>query len=159
MKAPISFSLLIAALALALLTTGCGDDSEDDAAEQATETALSPEEAIAEISLVRQGIDEGLDAYRDGDAEQAEQLVGDAYLEHFELVEPPLEEADEELNEQLEVLIRETLRDAIVDGEPAKDVEQLVTEANEGLDDAERALAGSTEESGAGGGYGSGGAY
>jgi len=132
--------LTLIVVALALVAAGCGDDDEGgDAAEEA---ALSADEAIAEIGLVRQGLDEGLAAYADGEAEQAEALVGDAYLEHFELVEPPLEEADEELNESLEVLIRETLRDAIVTGENLTDVEKLVQQANAGLDQAEAALSG-----------------
>jgi hypothetical protein len=143
--------LLIAALlSLGLVSAGCGDDSNDtdDAAEEAEETALTPDEAIGEIALVRKGIDEGLAAYEAGDAATAETLVGDAYLEHFELVEPPLEEADEELNEELEVLIRETLTGAIAAGEPVKDVEKLVDEANSGLDEAEAALSGSGGASG-----------
>jgi hypothetical protein len=132
--------LLAVALGLGLLAAGCGDDDSDDAAEQAEETALTPEQAIDEIALVRSGIEDGLIAYEEGDAATAETLVGDAYLEHFELVEPPLEEADEELNEELEVLIRETLRDAIVEGEPLKDVEKIADEAYTGLDEAVAAL-------------------
>ena len=135
--------MLVAAIAaLGLIAAGCGDDDSDDAAEQAEETALTPEQAIEEIALVRQGIDEGLTAYEEGDAAAAEEAVTDAYLEHFELVEPPLEEADEELNEELEVLIRETLAGAIAAGDPVKDVEKLVDEANSGLDEAEAALGG-----------------
>ncbi len=142
--------LLAALLSLGLVTAGCGDDSDDtdEAAEEAEETALTPDEAIGEIALVRKGIEEGLAAYEAGDAATAETLVGDAYLEHFELVEPPLEEADEELNEELEVLIRETLTGAIAAGEPVKDVEKLVDEANSGLDEAEAALSGSGGASG-----------
>jgi high-affinity iron transporter len=146
--------LLIAALlSLGLVSAGCGDDSNDtddaaEEAEEAEETALTPDEAIGEIALVRKGIDEGLTAYEAGDAATAETLVGDAYLEHFELVEPPLEDADEELNEELEVLIRETLTGAIAAGEPVKDVEKLVDEVNSGLDEAEAALSGSGGASG-----------
>jgi hypothetical protein len=142
--------LLAAITAFGLLAAGCGDDSDDtdEAAEEAEATALTPEQAIGEIALVRKGIDEGLAAYEAGDAVTAETLVGDAYLEHFELVEPPLEEADEELNEELEVLIRETLTGAIAAGEPVKDVEKLVDEANSGLDEAEAALSGSGGASG-----------
>ena len=137
--------LLAAITAFGLLAAGCGDDSDDtdEAAAEAEEAALTPEQAIGEIALVRKGIDEGLAAYEAGDAATAETLVGDAYLEHFELVEPPLEEADEELNEELEVLIRETLTGAMAAGEPVKDVEKLVEEANSGLDEAEAALGGS----------------
>ena len=34
-------------------------------------------------------LDDALAKYADGDAEAAEELVGDAYLEHFEEVEHP----------------------------------------------------------------------
>ena len=125
------------AASLALVATGCGDD---DSEPTEAEEAASPQEAIAEIGETRSGLDAALAVYRKGDAAEAEQLVGDAYLQHFELVEPPLEERDEELTEELEVLIRETVRDAISGGEPVKRVERLVEEANEGLDEAERAL-------------------
>jgi hypothetical protein len=136
--------LLAAALALGLLAAGCGDDEDsEDATEQAEETALTPEQAIDEIAVVRQQIDDGLTAYQDGDTAAAEESVTDAYLEHFELVEPPLEEADPELNEELEVLIRETLGNAVAEGEPVKEVEKIVAEANKGLDEAEAALSGS----------------
>jgi hypothetical protein len=144
------FMLLTAFLALGLLGAGCGDDSDDtdEAAEEAEEAALTPEQAIEEIALVRKGIDEGVTAYEKGDAATAEEAVTDAYLEHFEFVEPPLEEADEELNEELEVLIRETLTGAIAAGEPVKDIEKLADEADRGLDEAEAALSGSGGSSG-----------
>ena len=128
---------LAMAASLALVATGCGDD---DSEPTEAEEAASPQEAIAEIGETRSGLDAALAVYRKGDAAEAERLVGDAYLQHFELVEPPLEERDEELTEELEVLIRETVRDAISGGEPVKRVERLVEEANEGLDEAERAL-------------------
>jgi hypothetical protein len=128
---------LAMAASLALVATGCGDDDSEPAE---PEEAVSPREAIAEIGETRSGLDAALAAYRKGDVAEAEQLVGDAYLQHFELVEPPLEERDEELMEELEVLIRETVRNAISGGEPLKRVERLVEEADEGLDEAERAL-------------------
>jgi hypothetical protein len=132
---------LLAAVAIAPAGTvlGCGGDSDSEPAEE-TEAALTPQEAITEIGAVRSGLDQGLAAYRKGDADAADQAVGDAYLEHFELVEIPLGEADPELNEELEELIREKLRDEIVAGAPVKEVEALVDEANAGLDRAERLL-------------------
>jgi hypothetical protein len=134
--------LALAVLSVGLLAAGCGDDSDDTdaAAEEAEEAALTPDQAIAEIAVVRRLIDDGLAAYEDGDAAAAEEAVTDAYLEHFELVEPPLEEADDELNEELEVLIRETLTGAIAAGEPVGDVEKLVDQAHSELDEAEAAL-------------------
>jgi hypothetical protein len=132
------FPNLLALLAIAPVgaVLGCGGDSGSDEAE----AALTPQEAITEIGAVRSGLDQGLAAYRQGEAEAADQAVGDAYLEHFELVEAPLGEANPELNEELEELIREQLRDEIAAGAPVKKVERLVEEANAGLDQAERAL-------------------
>ena len=108
--------LLAAITAFGLLAAGCGDDSDDtdEAAEEAEATALTPEQAIGEIAARPQGDRRGTRRLRGRRRRAtAETLVGDALLEHFELVEPPLEEADEELNEELEVLIRETLTGAI----------------------------------------------
>lgn len=134
--------LLVAVLALGLVAAGCDDDSDDSesVAEEAEATALTPEEAVAEIAVVRKQIDDGLAAYEDGDQAAADELVTDAYLEHFELVEPPLEEADPELNEELEVLIRETLANAVAEGEPVGDVKKIVDDVHSGLDEAETAL-------------------
>ena len=132
-----TLALFVTALALAAAGCGGNDDSEGTVEEEA---AATPREAITEITEVREGLDAGLVAYRKGDAEKGDELVGDAYLEHFELVEAPLEERDAELNEELEVLISTTIRDAIKDGKPVKQVARLVDEANQGLDKAESEL-------------------
>ncbi|MGH2922848.1 MAG: hypothetical protein ACRDKH_02310 [Solirubrobacterales bacterium] len=123
--------------ALALVAAGCGDDKEDTTTEEA---AATPQQAIAEIGAVRQGLAQGLAAYQAGDAQRADMVIGDAYLEHFEIVEGPLDEVDPELNEELEELISTETRDAIKAGAPAKEVEALVQEAQRGLDQAEAAL-------------------
>lgn len=132
-------SLAVALSGAALALAACRDD---EASTEAEEAAVSPKTAVAEIDAVRGGLDEAVAAYRRGDAEEAEQLAGDAYLEHFELVEGPLEERDEELNEELEELIREELRAAIVEGAPPAEVSSLVREAHAGLDEATAALQG-----------------
>lgn len=131
-------TLALSVTALALIAAGCGGDDSDEATEE--EAGVTPKEAIAEIAEVRQGLDRSLTAYIEGDAAEAEQLAGDAYLEHFELVEGPLEERDEELNEELEQLIREDVRDAIVNGARQEEVIDLIDQANNGLDQAEREL-------------------
>jgi hypothetical protein len=132
---------LAAAVAGLALVAGCGDDSSSNAKEE-HEAAATPQQAVAEIGQVRQGLAAGLAAYQQGNAEKADQLVGDAYLEHFELVEGPLEQRDEELNKELEELIREEIRQEIKDGAKASEVAALVEEANRELDEAERALEG-----------------
>jgi hypothetical protein len=129
---------LAAPMAVLALAAGCGDsDSSTNEAAEA-EAAVTPQKALAEIEQVRAG----LSAYRQGETEKAEELVGDAYLEHFENVEHPLEEADHELNEGLEELISTEIRKEMKDDSGAADVEALVAEANRGLDEAEKALKG-----------------
>jgi hypothetical protein len=132
----------VAALTAAALIAGCGDSDSSSGEQEEHEAAVTPQKAIAEIGQVRQGLAAGLAAYQQGNAEKADELVGDAYLEHFELVEVPLEERDEELNEELEELIREELRQEIKDGAEESEVAALVQKANRELDEAEKALKG-----------------
>jgi hypothetical protein len=86
-----------------------------------------------QITATASGLDEALAAYKAGDAVAAERLAGDAYLEHFEFVEGPLEEVDKEFMEDLEDLIREQLRAAIRAGKPAAEVEAIVVKAKADL--------------------------
>jgi high-affinity iron transporter len=134
---------LAASLAAIVLIAGCGDgDSSSSTEKEEHEAAATPQKAIAEIALVRAGLAAGLAAYEEGDAKKADELIGDAYLEHFEVVEGPLEESDEELNEELELLISTEIRQEIKRGENPAEVAALVEEANEQLDQAEKALKG-----------------
>ena len=126
---------LVALLAgLTLVAAGCGGSERD-------EESATPTQAIAEIGKVRRLLDSALAKYRAGKAEQAEQLVGDAYLEHFEHVEGPLEDADEDLMEDLEETIATELRDKIKAGAPVDEVAELVEHAKEHLDEAQGVLA------------------
>jgi hypothetical protein len=136
---PLLFTAPLAALALA---AGCGDSDSSTTAKEEAEASASPQRAIQEIARVRIGLAAGLAAYHRGNPEKAEELVGNAYLEHFEVVEHPLEERDEELNEELEELISTEIRQEIKNGEEAARVEELIAEANRELDQAEKALKG-----------------
>jgi high-affinity iron transporter len=127
---------VIAVLTLALTACG-GDDGETTEVAEAT---VTPEAAIGEIALVRQGLDQALAQYREDDAAGAADTVDETYLQHFELVEGPLEEADAELNEELEEQIREELTSEIESGAAMSEVEALVTEIDSGLDEAKAAL-------------------
>jgi hypothetical protein len=138
MRRAFPVAILVAA---GLIAAGCGGDDSDSSGETtAEETSVSAQEAITEIGAVRRGLDAAVVAYRQGDAEQAEELASEAYLQHFELVEGPLEEVDHELNEELEETIRETLRDRINAGVPVAKVTLLVRTINRELDEAEQAL-------------------
>ena len=130
--------LAITAAAATIGIAACGDSSDETSTE--AEASVTPAMAIDEIGAVEDGLAASVAAYQKGDADQAEELASTAYLEHFELVEGPLEEADEELNEHLEELIREELRAAIMEGAAVAEVKKLVAEANDGLDEARTVL-------------------
>ena len=119
----------------------CGDDSSDESSRSETAT-VTPAQAIQEIATVKASLRAAEAAYAAGAADRAEELVSTAYLEHFELVEVPLEEKNHELNEELEELIREELRQAISTGAAVAQVRRLVDEAETGLQEARTELAG-----------------
>lgn len=129
----------VVALALAGLTIGCGSSGDDKSSEEA-EHSTTPQQAIAQIGQVRSGLARALATYKTGDASAADEQVGDTYLQHFELVEGPLDTADHELKEQLEDTIREELRAQIRADAGAAEVSRLVREIDAKLDEAEQAL-------------------
>jgi hypothetical protein len=128
-KLPSVLILLLAVLLLAA-ASGCGGGS-DEAEESAT-----PAEAVREIEEIKTLLATAVDQVRSGDAEAAEETVGDAYLEHFEDVEAPLGERDHDLMEELEEAISTDLRTEIKDGEPADRIAAHVDEIGAELDRA-----------------------
>ena len=139
--------LLIVLLGLVALTmTACGsDDDSSPAAATATEEGeeegeITADEAAAEIDEIKRMLDEGLAQYQDGDTEAADTTVGDAYLEHFEKVEHPLEEQDHELMEDLEHRISTEIRDEMKEGASADEVAALVEQTKADLDTAKAKL-------------------
>lgn len=150
---------LAATLVAAALIAGCGDDEEDAGSggattattqettqdttgttEETTATTPSGGGPVAEIDAVRKLLDQAVAKYEAGDAKAAERLVGDAYLEHFEEVEHPLEERDAELMERLEKAISTTIRERIKAGAPIGEVAALVEETKRQLDGAKKLL-------------------
>lgn len=139
-----TFLLLIVLLGLVALTvTACGSEEDDSSPAAATATEegeITAEEAAAEIDEIKRMLDEGLAQYQDGDQEAADTTVGDAYLEHFEKVEHPLEEQDHELMEDLEHRISTEIRDEMKEGASADEVAALVEETKADLDTAKAKL-------------------
>jgi hypothetical protein len=119
----------------------CGDDSSDESSRDETAT-VTPARAIQEIGTVEASLRTAQAAYAAGNSDEALELVSTAYLEHFEIVEVPLEEKNHELNEELEELIREELRQAIRDDVPPAQVRRLIEEAEAGLQEARSELSG-----------------
>ena len=145
-----TFLLLIVLLGLVALTvTACGSDDDsppsaatatDEGEEEGEEGEVTAEEAAAEIDEIKRMLDEGLAQYQDGNQEAADTTVGDAYLEHFEKVEHPLEEQDHELMEDLEHRISTEIRDEMKEGASADEVAALVEETKADLDTARAKL-------------------
>ena len=126
--------LLHAFAALLLAVAGCGGSDESD------EESATPAEAVAEIDEIKTMLATAVGQVRDGDAEAAEETVGDAYLEHFEHVEGPLGEKDHELMEELEEAISTDLRNDIKDGKGADEIETTVNQIEADLERAVEVL-------------------
>lgn len=127
--------LLLATLALGLVA-GCGGSDESE------EESTTPTEAVAEIGEIKTLLGTAVEQVREGDAEAAEETVGDAYLEHFEHVEGPLGEKDHEFMEELEEAISTDLRADIKAGQSADEIETTVNEIDADLDRAVELLQG-----------------
>ena len=121
--------VLLATLALGV-TAGCGGSDEAD------EASATPAEAVAEIGKIKTLLATAVAQARAGDFETAEETVGDAYVDHFESVEAPLGERDQDLMEELEEAISTTLRNEIKDGKGADEIETTVDAINANLDKA-----------------------
>lgn len=121
-------SVLLATVALG--ATGCGGSDESE------EEPATPAEAVTEIGELKTLLAAAVDQVRAGDSVSAEQAVGDAYLEHFEPVEEPLGERDQDLMEELEEAISTTLRQEIKNGRSIEVIEATLDEIDANLDKA-----------------------
>src|SRR5215208_3790762 len=121
---------LLLATVLAAAIAGCGGSDEPE------EESATPTEAVAELRAIKTMLADAVTQVRTGDADAAEETVGDAYLEHFEHVEGPLGERDHELMEELEEAISTELRDRMKDRAPAGEVATLVAATKHDLDEA-----------------------
>ena len=140
-----TFVLALLALSLVSFGAACGSDDESSAAAtpaESSEEDTTPAAAAAEIDTIKSMLDDALAKYKAGDTEAAEETVGDAYLEHFEDVEHPLEEVDEELMEDLEHTISTDIRTKMKTGAPASEIEQLIEQTKTDLDEAKSKLQG-----------------
>jgi DNA repair exonuclease SbcCD ATPase subunit len=135
--------LLVLLLGLVATVTACGgsdNDSSPSAEAGAAEEELSAEEASAEIDEIKSLLDQAVMQYRNGDKAAADTTVGDAYLEHFEKVEHPLEERDHDFMEDLEHRISTEIRDEMKNDTPVDEVAALVEETKADLDTAKAKL-------------------
>jgi hypothetical protein len=100
-------------------------------------SAASIADAITHAHAAAELMDQALALYAEGSTQAAVDLMADAYLDHFEIVEVPLAEVDEQFMFDLELQIALTIRHAMLDGQPVEQVAALVARAQA---DLERAL-------------------
>jgi hypothetical protein len=131
-------------LAAALLPlAACGDDDDNGTTTTEAEAeASTPQAAIAEAVETQNGLKQAEATYVSGDQAAAADQVSETYLQHFELVEPALEEVNPELNEELEHQIREELVASMEAGDPVAKVKAQINEIDAGLAEATKQLQG-----------------
>ena len=123
---------VVLAIAATLAIGACSGSAASPSRAPATATPSGPTASVnlvAEIDAVIAGINEAATKYGAGDKQGALDAIATTYEEHFELVEDPLGDVDEEFKESLEKLISVDIRAAINEGKPAADVAALVATA------------------------------
>lgn len=113
-----------------LVSAGCGGSGKNEG------EGATPQQAVQEIGEIRELLASAVAQVEAGKREQAEETVGNAYLEHFEKVEAPLGERDHDLMEELEEAISTELRNEIKSGKPAGEISAKVDAIDADLDRA-----------------------
>ena len=126
------FATALTALAF---TAGCDDDDKNGSS-----NAPAPTNPQAELRAVRAMLGRAGEEYRAGHGAQAERTIGDAYLDHFEDVEGPLDKRDHALKETLEESISTTIRERMKAGAPVDEIQRLMGRTQRQLVQAEAAL-------------------
>ncbi len=96
-----------------------------------------PEAIAAEIEEL---LDEVVEAYEAGETEEAAELVAEAYLENYEVIEAEVIELAPDVNAELEPLLGAELRRQIQEGARPEDIEAMVQRARVLLAEAVEAI-------------------
>lgn len=104
------------------------------------EVSAEGQDPIAIINNIKSMLTQLIAAYRSQDYQGAESIAIEAYLENYEYVEAPIAQLDQQLMEQTEVMLREELRQMIMDRVPIEQVEQHIAMINANLDRATELL-------------------
>lgn len=132
--------LRIALVALAVGATIAGTAGTAYASHTTGGGDVTIDEAIHELDIGRRLVDESVQLYEEGRAQEAYEAARNSYLDHFEYVEIPLRVRDEGLTLAVEEDYA-ALRNLIEAGAPLDEVEAVSAEVHRGLDDVERTLA------------------
>ena len=128
------FVMMFSAVTLLFMASPASVFAQESDAASAESDSRDP---IAIINEIRTLITQANNQYAAQDFVGAEASVQTAYLDHYEFLEGPLAALDPELMEATEILIRETLIGAIQDRAPLTEIQNLITNVNTNLDQAE----------------------
>jgi hypothetical protein len=104
------------------------------------EVSAEEQDPIAIINNIKSMLTQLIAAYGSQDYQGAESIAIEAYLENYEYIEAPIAQRDQQLMEQTEVMLREELRQMIMDRVPIEQVEQHIAMINANLDRATELL-------------------
>jgi hypothetical protein len=86
------------------------------------------------------------DAYANGRTDEALSLATKAYLDNYEFLEAPISMHNEELMEEIEIMLREELRNMIKTGADASEIDSQISAILEKLEQAEGLVVSEVEE-------------
>jgi hypothetical protein len=92
------------------------------------------------INNIRNLLDQSIEKIKSGDYQNAESLVIEAYLDNFEFLEGEIAKHDESLLKDIEVLLREQLRNLIQGKASLDDIQKMVDNINTKLNEIEKLL-------------------
>jgi hypothetical protein len=92
------------------------------------------------ISNIRNLLIQTLQEYENQNYTEAEAIATEAYLDNYEYVEAPIAEKNQTLMETTEVMMREDLRQLIIEKAPTEEVKEHIDNINNNLDRAEELL-------------------
>lgn len=92
------------------------------------------------FATIRELLDKVMEAVNAGDYQTADQHAITAYLDNYEFLEAPIEKHDAELMLDIEIEMRDELREMIRDEEPASEIEEHIQGILVKLDQAEEIL-------------------
>ncbi|MFB5629715.1 MAG: hypothetical protein ACE5RR_07260, partial [Nitrosarchaeum sp.] len=74
-----------------------------------TSVVFADEVLLQYVNNIRELLEQSRIKYAEGDIEEAKRLAMKAYIDNYEYLEDPVEERNEQLNDELEIMLREDL--------------------------------------------------
>lgn len=78
------------------------------------------------VDNIRELLEQSKIKYAEGDVEEAKRLAMKAYIDNYEYLEDPVEDQNEELNDELEIMLREELQALMRQNAPLEQVEEKI---------------------------------